>query len=105
MVDDDELNKVTNEVETMTGKKLKKHTSQVHTYNNGYIKDVKLYLIITSVIFLFLLGIKPQFLYVSEKNKKVFSYSKLIKYTVIISVSIIIIHYIYTRYSHKLFPR
>ena len=71
MADDDELNKVTNEVETMTGKKLKKHTSQVHETHNykGYIK---LYLIITSVIFLFLLGIKPQFLYVSEKNKKVF---------------------------------
>jgi hypothetical protein len=102
MADDDELNKVTNEVETMTGKKLKKHTSQVHTHNNGYIK---IYLIITSVIFLFLLGIKPQFLYVSEKNKKVFSYSKLIKYTIIISVSLIILHYIYTRYSHKLFPR
>jgi Na+-driven multidrug efflux pump len=101
-MEDDEL---TNQVESITGKKIKKNNKvQKEHY---YIKDIKIYLIITFIVFLFLFGIKPQFLYVLKKNKKVFSYYRTIKYTVIISIIIILFHYIYMNYfldRWKFFP-
>ena len=103
-MEDDEI---TNQVETITGKKIKKNKKKVAEKEYHYIKDIKIYLIIISVIFLLLFGIKPRFLYVLEKNKKVFSYSMMIKYTIIISVTIILLHYVYMNYfldRWKFFP-
>ena len=70
-----------------TGKKLQYFDLQI----------VKQYIIpiLISIPFLLLIIFKPKFLYIEIKNKNVFSYKKLLMYTLIFSTILVVGYYVY----------
>lgn len=61
------------------------------------LQIVKQYIIpiLISITFLLLIIFKPKFLYIENKNKNVFSYKKLLMYTMIFSTILVVGYYVY----------
>jgi len=99
---EDELNNVMTEVERITGKKMPKPTpTQPHTsfkYAN-FFKNIYMYVFVG--VFILLLIFKPAFIYDYEDHKYKFNVLKFISYTFIISVSLIVVYYVYTHFLAK----
>ena len=97
---EDELNNVMTEVERITGKKMLKPT-QPHiskTYAN-FFKNIYMYVFLG--VFILLLIFKPAFIYDYEDHRYKFNVLKFISYTFIISVSLIVMYYVYTHFLAK----
>lgn len=83
---EDDLNNVSREVETLTGKSL--NNSGFVYSNTTYYK----YLYVCVAVFILLILLRPWFLYTKIKNEPdAFSFKKLFVYSVIISVFIIFV--------------
>jgi hypothetical protein len=84
---EEEFQKVKNEVEKLTGDEKK---TKVVDFNDKRV----IYGIISSVVFLTLIFLRPSFLYVKVENEdeKKFSFLRLILYTVILSVLLIVFY-------------
>ena len=90
---EEEYLKVKTEVQNLTGKH--KESGVIHKITTINFNDRKIiYGCIFSLVFLLLIFVRPSFLYVkndNEDNKK-FSFSKLILYTIILSVILVIFY-------------
>jgi hypothetical protein len=63
------------------------------------LQNVKQYIIPILIVipFILLIIFKPKFLYIENKEKTVFSYKKLLMYTLIFSTILVVGYYTYTR--------
>ena len=86
----DELNKIILDFENITGKTLFKNNDTQRVVLN------KNYIYVPVVVLALLVLFKPPFLYIkTEDNKDVFSFKKLIIFSIIISTCIDIAYYLY----------
>ena len=95
---EEEFQKVQGEVEKITGVKKKKSSSPfgISTGDNNrkQLEKIKVYGSIVCLVFFLLLFIRPSFLYVKADNNldRKFSFFKLMLYSAILSVLIIIFY-------------
>ena len=86
---DDDFNNVAREVETLTGKSIDATSSKTkYRYLYPYI-----FILIT--VFIVFLMARPEFLYKTENNKKIFGFYRLIITTCIVSFALIFLQYTY----------